>query len=92
MSESLTPIRTEDAGWVIAMPPDMARVVGVAENSQIALYIASGKVVAEILPPAPPEIKEKARRIADKFQDAFAEMKRRSRRDRKLVAPPHEES
>ena len=76
MSESLTPIRMEDAGWIIPMPPDMARLVGVAEDSQIALYVAGGKVVAEILPPTPPEIKEKARRIADKFQDAFAEMKR----------------
>lgn len=76
MSELITPIRTEDAGWVIPMPPDMARVVGVAENSQIVLYVAGGKVVAEILPPTPPETKKKARRIADKFRDAFAEMKR----------------
>ena len=74
MSGLLTPVRTE-YGWVITMTPEMSRQAGVAENSLIVLHL-EGKISAEILPPATPEMKESVRRISEKFREAFAEMKR----------------
>ncbi len=75
MSKSLTPVEA-DNGWVISMTPEMARLAGVAEGSQIVFYISEGTVAAEILPPLSEELRDSARRIAEKFKDAFAEMKR----------------
>jgi hypothetical protein len=76
MPESPTPTKT-DRGWIITMPPEMAQDAGVAEGSVLLLYLNAGGATAEILPPATPELRQGVRRIADKFQDAFAEMKRR---------------
>lgn len=77
MSGSLTPVKTEDEGWVITMSPEMARAAGVAEGSLVAFYFREGAVAAEILPPASDELRADVRLVADKFRDAFAEMKRR---------------
>lgn len=55
MSGSLTPTKAE-FGWVIVMTPLMSRQAGVADNSLIVLHLAEGKVSAEILPPATPEM------------------------------------
>ncbi len=77
MPDSLTPVKSEDEGWVITMSPEMARAAGVAEGSLVAFYFRDGAVAAEILPPASDELRADVRRIADKFRDAFAEMKRR---------------
>lgn len=75
MPKTLTPNEV-DNGWVITMTPEMARLAGVAEGSQIVFYISEGNVSAEILPPAPPEIDEFVQRMAEKHGDAFTEMKR----------------
>lgn len=75
MPKSLTPTEDE-SGWVITMTPEMARLAGVVEGSQIIFYVSQGNVSAEILPPAPPELDEFAQRIAEKHRDAFTEMKR----------------
>ncbi|HEX8423184.1 MAG TPA: hypothetical protein VF634_07225 [Pyrinomonadaceae bacterium] len=77
MNRSLTHIKTEDAGWVVDMTPEMAQVAGVAEGSLVAFYFKDGKVAAEILPPAGDELRAEVRQIADEFAHAFAEMKRR---------------
>ncbi len=76
MSQSLTHVKPDSDGWVITMTPDMAHAAGVAEGSMIAFYLSDGAVAAEILPPASPELRADVQRIADKFKDAFAEMKR----------------
>lgn len=76
MTQSLTHVKPEGEGWVMTMTPEMARVAGVTEGSMIAFYLSAGAVAAEILPPASPELRADVRRIADKFKDAFAEMKR----------------
>jgi len=75
MSGLLTPTRTE-YGWVIVMTPEMSQQAGVAENSLIVLHLGEGKISAEILPPATPEMKESVRQISEKFHEAFEEMKR----------------
>ncbi len=76
MSDLLSASKTEQ-GWVVEMPPEMTNQAGVAQGSYIILYLSEGQVKAEILPPASEELKRDVREIADKFQDAFAEMKRR---------------
>ena len=72
-----THIKTDDAGWVISMTPEMAQVAGVAEGSLVVFHFKDGSVAAEILPPPSDELRAEVRGIADKFADAFAEMKRR---------------
>ncbi|MBV9211160.1 MAG: hypothetical protein JOZ52_11050 [Acidobacteria bacterium] len=76
MTSMLTPTKTEYDSWLIEMPPEMAQAAQVAEGSYIVFQISDGKVLAEILPSAPPEIKEMVRQISEQFHDAFAEMKR----------------
>ncbi|HEX8719220.1 MAG TPA: hypothetical protein VF736_01130 [Pyrinomonadaceae bacterium] len=75
MSEVLTPRRGEH-GWVVAMTQEMAREAGVAEGSLLVLYLREGQVSAEILPAASEETKRGVRESADKFGEAFAELKR----------------
>ena len=76
MSELLTPTQVEENSWVIEMTPEIARQVKVEEGSYLVFHISEGKVSAEILPPASPEIDEFVRRISEKHREAFAEMKR----------------
>ncbi len=76
MSQLLTPMRIEESSWIIEMTPEMTRLVKVAEGSHLVLHLSEGTVEAEILPPAPPEIDEFVKRIAEKHRDAFEEMKR----------------
>jgi hypothetical protein len=75
MSEILTP-RKGEHGWIVSMTPEMAREAGVAEGSHLVLYLREGQVSTEILPPATEEAKRATRESADKFKEAFAELKR----------------
>jgi len=75
MSSMMTPEKT-DRGWVIEIPPEMTEALGVAEGSFALLQARDGKIEVEILPPASPELKQAARRIAEKYQEAFEELKR----------------
>ena len=75
MSQLLIPQRTE-RGWVVAMTPEMAHEAGVADGSYLVFYLREGQVSAEIFPPATAEMKRSVEESIDKFQDAFAEMKR----------------
>ena len=75
MSGLLTPTK-EECGWIIKMTPEMSQQAGVAENSLIVIHLAEGKISAEILPPATPEMKKSVAQISEKFREAFEEMKR----------------
>ena len=77
MSRLPTHVKTDDAGWVITMTPEMAQVAGVPEGSLVVFHFSEGKVAAEILPPPTDELRAEVREIADEFSEAFAEMKRR---------------
>lgn len=55
---------------------DYQHDAGVAEGSHIAFYLSDGAVAAEILPPASHTLRAEVHRIADKFRDVIAEMKR----------------
>lgn len=76
MAETQTLNKTEQASWLIEMPSHVANAIGVEEGSRLILQVRDGNISVELLPPASPEIKERAQRIAEKFKDAFAEMKR----------------
>ncbi|MFN7944376.1 MAG: hypothetical protein U0Z53_03415 [Blastocatellia bacterium] len=75
MSSVLIPKKTEQ-GWVIEMPPEMARAVGVAEGSLLILNAGEGGISTEILPPPTPEPEAAAQRLYQKYRDVFAELKR----------------
>lgn len=77
MSNSLTPIKPADAGWVINMTAEMAQAASVAEGSLVVFYFKDGAVSAEILPPISESLRAEVHEIADEFAAAFAEMKRR---------------
>ena len=75
MSTSIKPHKT-DLGWVIEIPSEIARAMGVEEGSRAVLHVKDGNLGIEILPPPSPALKAAARRIHDKHQEAFEEMKR----------------
>lgn len=76
MSTTLIPIKTQYDSWIIEMTPEMAQAAHVPEGSYIVFQLSEGKVLAEILPPASPEIERFVQKIGEKYKDAFAEMKR----------------
>lgn len=75
MSITTTPQKT-NLGWVIEVPYEMAQALGVGEGSLAVLHAKDGSIEVEILPPPSPELEESARRIYEKYKDAFEEMKR----------------
>lgn len=76
MSTTLTPTKTDYDSWIVEMPSEMAQAAHVAEGSYIIFQLSAGKILAEILPPASPEIKDMVRQVSEQFHDAFVEMKR----------------
>jgi hypothetical protein len=50
MSDVLTPQKT-GRGWIMDIPPEMAKVLSVDEGSMIVLYPHEGGMSYEILPP-----------------------------------------
>lgn len=75
MNELLTPKKT-GLGWVIPLPSEMAEDMGVAEGSLAVLHPKPAGLDVEILPPPSAELKDRVRRIHDKYRGAFEEMKR----------------
>jgi hypothetical protein len=76
MSTTLIPIKTQYDSWVVEMTPEMAQAAQVAEGSYLIFQLSEGKVLAEILPPATPEMESFVKHISEKYKEAFAEMKR----------------
>lgn len=74
MGDLLTPQQTE-GGWVMEIPEEISRALGVAEGSLAVLHIEAGKIEVEVLTPSP-EIELAASRLHEKYKDAFTELKR----------------
>jgi hypothetical protein len=72
---TLTPQET-DLGWVIEVPTEIARVLGVPEGSFAVLSTANGRLEVEVLPPPTHELEQSLRETCEEFKDAFDEMKR----------------
>ncbi len=75
MSDVLSPGKT-GRGWVVDVPPEMAKALGVAEGSVIVLYPRAGGMSYEILPPLAPDLQASVLQTCAEFAEAFAEMKR----------------
>lgn len=71
----LVPQKSE-RGWIVELPDDFTELVGAEKDSIGLLQIRDGKIEVEVLPPPSPRIREISERIAEKYKDAFAEMKR----------------
>jgi bifunctional DNA-binding transcriptional regulator/antitoxin component of YhaV-PrlF toxin-antitoxin module len=65
-----------DQGWVVDIPAEIAKTLGVAEGSIVVLHAKDGNLEVEILPPPSPELKVSSQRIFEKYKDAFEEMRR----------------
>lgn len=75
MSDVLSPEKA-GRGWIVDIPPEMAEALGVEEGSVIVLYPREGAMSYEILPPLPPDMKASVLETCERFEGAFAEMKR----------------
>ena len=75
MSSTTIPQKT-DLGWVVDVPNEIAKALGVADGSIAILHANEGRLEVEILPPPSAELVESARRLNEKYKDAFEEMKR----------------
>lgn len=72
---TLAPQKT-GMGWVIEVPAEIARELGVAEGSFAVLSAKEGRLEVEILPPPSQELVESVRLTSEQFKEAFDEMKR----------------
>lgn len=75
MSQLIIPKKT-DIGWIMEIPPDMAKLLKVEAGSIAVLYPTEGELKTEILPAPTVEMKAEFERLFDKYQDTFAELKR----------------
>jgi hypothetical protein len=75
MSDALTPEQT-GRGWVMDIPPEIAKTMCVEEGSVIVLYLHDRGMGYEILPPPSPELKASVLQTCEEFKEAFAEMRR----------------
>jgi hypothetical protein len=75
MSDVLSPEKT-GRGWVMDIPPEMAKALGVEEDSVIVLYPREGGMSYEILPPLSPDMQASVLQTCEEFKEAFEEMQR----------------
>jgi bifunctional DNA-binding transcriptional regulator/antitoxin component of YhaV-PrlF toxin-antitoxin module len=75
MSDVLSPQKT-GRGWIMEIPAEMAKALGVEEGSVIVLYPREGGMSYEILPPLSPNMQASVLQICEEFKEAFAEMRR----------------
>jgi hypothetical protein len=76
MSSNQATIQKTDKGWIIEIPDEFAENIGIEKKSIGLLSYKDGQIKVEILPPPTVDLEKSVDRILDKYQDAFAEMKR----------------
>ena len=76
MSSLITPQQTTQ-GWVIEIPPEFAKALGVTEGSFALLNASGGNLSIEYLPPPSRELMDEIDETWEDLKDAFEEMKRR---------------
>lgn len=72
---TLAPQKT-DLGWVVEVPTEITRALGVGKGSFAVLSTTEGRLEVEILPSPTPELIQAVRDTCEEFQNAFDEMKR----------------
>lgn len=68
MSSLITPQQTSQ-GWVIEIPPEFAKALGVAEGSFALLHATDGKLAIEYLPPPSQELIDEVERCCINAKD-----------------------
>ena len=76
MNSLITPQQTTQ-GWVIEIPPEFAKALGLAEGSFALLHATDGNLAIEYLPPPSQELIDEVDETWEELKDAFEEMKRR---------------
>ena len=68
MSDVLSPQKT-GRGWIMDIPPEMAKALGVGEGSVIVLYPHEGGMSYEILPPLAPDMRASVLETFEQFKE-----------------------
>jgi hypothetical protein len=68
-------IEKTEQGWIIELPDEFSKNIGVAKNSIGLLEYKNGKIEVEILPPVSDEIRELSARLGVKHKEYFEKMK-----------------
>lgn len=76
MSSLITPLKTTQ-GWVIEIPPEFAKALGVEVGTFALLNAMDGNLAIEYLPPPSQELIDEVDETWEELKDAFEEMKRR---------------
>ncbi len=69
-------LQKADRGWIIELPDDFTETLGVEKGSIAVLYAGKGIIETDIIPPPSEKLKDISKRIAEKYKEAFEEMKR----------------
>jgi hypothetical protein len=75
MSSPTIPEKTA-LGWVVDVPNEIARELGVSEGSIAIIHAKDGRLELEILPPPSDQLTESVRQTYEQFEEAFDELKR----------------
>ena len=73
MSELI--LKKSNKGWIVELPEDFTDTLGVQKGSMAVLYAGEGKIEADIIPPPSSKLKNISTRIAEKYREAFEEIK-----------------
>lgn len=64
------------ASWLIEIPVNAVKELGLAEGSRIALTVKDGEVSGDILPPMSDEMQKVSKRVLEKRREVYEELKR----------------
>ena len=64
------------ASWLVEIPSNILAELGLAQGSRVALTINNGEVSGDVLPPMSDKMREISKRILEKNQEVFEELKR----------------
>jgi hypothetical protein len=63
------------ASWLVEIPADAIKELGLVEGSRIALTVKNGEVSGDILPPMSDEMQNISKRILEKRREVYEELK-----------------
>lgn len=64
------------ASWLVEIPSNIIKELGLAKGSKIALTVNNGEVSGDVLPPLSPELKALSKHILEKRREVYEELKR----------------
>lgn len=64
------------ASWLVEIPSNAIKELGLAQGSRIALTVKDGEVSGDVLPPMSDKMKEISRRVFEENREVYEELKR----------------